>query len=189
MRKVRNFKLLNSLTLLLALVVFSGSLFAVTTVVPASSLSAGSIKFLKQAFPNSEIWKVEKDIDKFYVTLANGAIVEFMPSGDWVSIKGEENIIPNKVLPSTVQKTVKNNFPNALIIGIDKELGNYKVRLNNLIELYIAENGLLMEQKWYDPTIQGGTMVNSTNRKAETTTSTPVETTTTSTNTTSTTKK
>lgn len=188
MRKIRNFKL-NSLMLLLALAVFSSaSLFAVTTVVPASSLSAESIKFLKKTFPNSEIWKVEKDIDKFYVTLANGAIVEFMPSGDWVSIKGEENIIPNKVLPSAVQKTVKNNFPNALIIGVDRSLGNYKVRLNNLIELYIAENGLLMEQKWYDPTIQGGTMVNSTNRKAETTT-VPVETTTTSTNTAGTTRK
>ena len=46
--------------------------------------------------------------------------------------------------------TVKQTYPQAAIIKVEKEWGNYKIKLNNFMELYITASGQLVGQKFDD---------------------------------------
>ena len=136
--------------LLITLTVFSTSNVFADWIVPASSLPQKSKAFIQQVYPNAQIWKVERDDGKFEVKLSNGAKIDFLYNGNWHSIDGEYNTVPFIALPQAVANTIRNTYPQAAVIDVEKEWGNYKVKLNNFMELFISNNGQLMGQKFDD---------------------------------------
>ena len=140
-------KLLSSLIVLAA---FSTSILFADMVVPVSALPKQAATFIKKIYPNAQIWKVERDGGKFDVELSNGANVDFLANGDWVSIDGEYNGVPFSVLPQAVANTVKKTYPQAMMVSVEKEWGNYKIKLNNMMEMFISSNGQLMGQQFDD---------------------------------------
>ncbi|MBW5380455.1 hypothetical protein E6A50_10545, partial [Brachyspira hampsonii] len=71
-------------------------------------------------------------------------------NGDWHSIDGEYNAVPFSALPANIASTIRNTYPQAAVIDVEKEWGNYKVKLNNFMELFISANGQLRGQKFDD---------------------------------------
>ena len=59
-------------------------------------------------------------------------------------------MVPLSVLPQAVANTVRRTYPQAMMIDVEKEWGNYKIKLNNMMEMFISANGQLMGQKWDD---------------------------------------
>lgn len=137
-------------TLLAALTILSTSSLFADWVVPASSLPQKSRTFIQKVYPNAQIWKVERDGGKFEVKLSNGASIDFMTNGNWLNIDGEYNGVPISVLPQAVANTIKITYPQAMMIDVEKEWGNFKIKLNNMMELFVSANGQLMGQKWDD---------------------------------------
>ena len=119
-------------------------------IVPASSLPQKSRAFINSAFPSVQIWKVKRDGGKFDVKLSNGVDIEFYMTGDWKDIDGKWAAIPFSVLPAAVANTVKQTYPQAMMVSVEKKWGNYKIKLNNMMELYVTGNGQLMGQKFDD---------------------------------------
>lgn len=119
-------------------------------IVPVTALPQKSRAFINSTFPGVQIWKVERDGGKFEVKLSNGVDIDFYMNGDWKDIDGGWVTIPFSVLPSSVANTVKQTYPQAAIIEAEKEWGNYKIKLNNFMELYISANGQLIGQKFDD---------------------------------------
>lgn len=140
-------KILSSLVILTA---FSASILFADMIVPASALPSQAVTFIKKIYPNAQIWKVERDGAKFDVELSNGASVDFLTNGDWVNIDGKYNGVPFSVLPQAVANTVKKTYPQAMIVSVEKEWGNYKVKLNNMMEMFISSDGSLMGQQFDD---------------------------------------
>lgn len=138
------------LTLLISLTIFASSSLFADWVVPASSLPQESRAFIQKVYPNAQIWKVERDGGKFEVKLSNGVSIDFLANGDWQSIDGKYNGVPFSALPAAVSAAIKKAYPQAMIIDVEKEWGNYKVKLNNMMELFISSNGQLMGQKFDD---------------------------------------
>ena len=136
--------------LLITLSLFSASNLFADWMVPASSLPQNSRSFIQQVYPNAQIWKVERDDGKFEVKLSNGSKIEFLYNGEWESIDGKYNTVPFSALPQAVVSTIKNTYPQAVVIDAEKEWGNYKVKLNNFMELFITADGQLMGQKFDD---------------------------------------
>ena len=136
--------------LLITLTVVSTSSAFADWLVPASSLPQKSQSLISQLYPDAQIWKVERDGRKFEVKLSNGASIDFLMNGDWHSIDGEYNGVPLSALPQKVANTIQNSYPEASVIDVEKEWGNYKVKLNNFMELFISPNGQLMGQKFDD---------------------------------------
>ena len=130
-------------------IVSTSSLFA-DWVVPASSLPQKSRAFIQRVYPGVQIWKVERDGGKFEVKLSNGDSIDFLANGNWINIDGEYNGVPLSVLPQAVANTVRRTYPQAMMIDVEKEWGNYKIKLNNMMEMFISANGQLMGQKWDD---------------------------------------
>ena len=136
--------------LLISLTILSTSSLFADWVVPASSLPQKARTFIRRVYPNAKIWKVERDGGKFEVNLSNGASIDFTLNGNWLNIDGEWNGIPLSVLPQAVANTVRRTYPQARMIDVEKEWGNYKIKLNNMMELYVSANGQLMGQQWDD---------------------------------------
>ncbi|WP_297208212.1 PepSY-like domain-containing protein [uncultured Brachyspira sp.] len=136
--------------LLISLTIISTSSLFADWVVPASSLPQKARAFIQRVYPGAQIWKVERDDGKFDVKLSNGASIDFLPNGNWVNIDGEYNGVPLSVLPQAVANTVRRTYPQAMMIDVEKEWGNYKIKLNNMMEMFISANGQLMGQKWDD---------------------------------------
>ena len=136
--------------LLITLTIVSTSSLFADWVVPASSLPQKSRAFIQRVYPGVQIWKVERDGGKFEVKLSNGASIDFLANGNWINIDGEYNGVPLSVLPQAVANTVRRTYPQAMMIDVEKEWGNYKIKLNNMMELFVSANGQLMGQKWDD---------------------------------------
>ena len=136
--------------LLISLTIISTSSLFADWVVPASSLPQKARAFIQRVYPGAQIWKVERDDGKFDVKLSNGASIDFLPNGNWINIDGEYNGVPLSVLPQAVANTVRRTYPQAMMIDVEKEWGNYKIKLNNMMEMFISANGQLMGQKWDD---------------------------------------
>ena len=119
-------------------------------VVPVSSLPQQSSAFINSVFPNTQVWRVKRKKDKFKVKLSNGVGIDFYMNGDWKDIDGGWNSIPFSVLPAAVANTVKQTYPQAMMVDVEREWGNYKVKLNNMMKLYITANGQLLGQKFDD---------------------------------------
>ena len=134
---------------LLVALLFASVLFA-DMVVPISALPQSARSFIQGTFPNAQIFKVERDDGKFKAKLNNGVEIKFLPNGEWESIDSDYTPIPPTVLPNAVQNTVKNSYPQALITDVEKEFGNYKIKLNNMTELFISSSGQLIGQKMDD---------------------------------------
>ena len=128
----------------------SSSMVFADWIVPVTALPQKSRAFINSTFPGAQIWKVERDGGKFEVKLSNGVDIDFYMNGDWKDIDGEWVTIPFSVLPAAVANTVKQTYPQAAIIKVEKEWGNYKIKLNNFMELYITANGQLVGQKFDD---------------------------------------
>ena len=136
--------------LLITLTIVSTSSLFADWVVPASSLPQKSRAFIQRVYPGVQIWKVERDGGKFEVKLSNGASIDFLANGNWINIDGEYNGVPLSVLPQAVANTVRRAYPQAMMIDVEKEWGNYKIKLNNMMEMFISANGQLVGQKWDD---------------------------------------
>ncbi|WP_239650425.1 PepSY-like domain-containing protein, partial [Brachyspira hyodysenteriae] len=127
----------------------ASSLFA-DMVVPPSALPQQANAFIQRAFPGAQIWKVERDGRKFDVQLSNGVSIDFLGNGDWENIDSEYAPIPDAAFPPAVIQAVKNAYPQAAVIDAEKEWGNYKLKLNNMMEVMVSGNGQIMRQKFDD---------------------------------------
>ncbi len=58
--------------------------------------------------------------------------------------------MPASILPANVMATIQRTYPQAAIIKIEKQFTIFEVKLNNMMELYIDNNGTLIGQKFDD---------------------------------------
>ncbi|CCY75907.1 putative uncharacterized protein [Brachyspira sp. CAG:700] len=117
--------------------------------VQLSSIPQNAQNFIKQHFPNIQVSYIERDWDDIEVYLANGTQIEFFPNGDWKEVKCYMNM-PASILPANVMATIQRTYPQAAIIKIEKQFTIFEVKLNNMMELYIDNNGTLIWQKFDD---------------------------------------
>ncbi|MCZ9885518.1 PepSY-like domain-containing protein [Brachyspira hyodysenteriae] len=135
---------------LASLFILSASSLFADMVVPPSALPQQANAFIQRAFPGAQIWKVERDGRKFDVQLSNGVSIDFLGNGDWENIDSEYAPIPDAAFPPAVIQAVKNAYPQVAVIDAEKEWGNYKLKLNNMMELMVTGNGQIMRQKFDD---------------------------------------
>ena len=117
--------------------------------VQLSSIPQNAQNFINQHFSRIRVTYIERDWDDIEVYLENGTQIEFFPNGDWKEVKCYGNM-PNTILPPNVMNTIKRTYPNAAIVKIEKQFTIFEVKLNNMMELYIDNNGQLLGQKFDD---------------------------------------
>ena len=106
--------------------------------------------FVQQAFPGLTITYAEKDQEltgaKYDVVLNDGTRVEFNIDDEWDKIECPmTNPVPTALIPEPIVAHIQANFPDAMILKIDKEHYGYEVELANGLELKFNKQGVLTE--------------------------------------------
>ena len=160
-------KLTKITTIILTITIFgASSLFADGWIVSPDTLPQRASALIKSVYPDAQIWKVERKFKKkqgeiFDVDLSNGASFKFLANGECINIDGKYNTVPFSALPQAIVNTIKKSYPDAIVVKMKKQYygynlnaingngnGNYKVRLNNMMELFITADGQLIGQKF-----------------------------------------
>lgn len=106
--------------------------------------------FIQQNFPGQTISYAEKDAElagsKYDVVLADGSRVEFDTNNVWDKIECPlTNPVPTALIPAPIVAHLQSQFPDALIVKLDKERYGYEVELANGLEMKFNKQGVLTE--------------------------------------------
>ena len=116
--------------------------------VPVSQLPATVKTLVAKNFSGKTIAYAAKDVEfmgtKYEVMLNDGAKIEFDKKGNWDNVDCETYAVPAALVPASITKYVKANFPGAKIVKIDKERHGYDIELSNDIELKFNKSGALI---------------------------------------------
>ncbi len=89
-------------------------------------------KDLKVAFAKQES---ELFFKSYEVMFSTGEQVEFDSSGDWSDVQCRHTEVPADIVPEAIRSYVKSNYPEAKIIGIERDRKEYDVKLSNRWEI------------------------------------------------------
>ena len=118
-------------------------------VLPAE-LPATITSFVQQNFPGQTISFAKKDLEltgwQYDVVLADGTQIDFDTDQMWDKIQATlTNPVPTALIPAPIVTHIQTQFPQAMILKIDKERYGYEIELANGLELKFNEMGALME--------------------------------------------
>ena len=135
-------------------------LFLVITVISITSISAlagvviqpsglpkAAQDFIKKSFPNDPILYAEQNRKDFDVALQSGIEIEFFINGEWKEIKSPYQPLSATLLPNAVSNALKQKYPQASILKIEKQYSSYEISLDNRREIYISNNGEVLGEK------------------------------------------
>jgi hypothetical protein len=104
-------------------------------------------------FSNSTVKKVikknasESDGTLYEVHLDNNYEIEFDAQGVMTDISGNDQQLPNGVVPPAILKYVQDNYPSGVYIKeIDTERSGYEIELSNHVDLYFDSEGNFISQ-------------------------------------------
>ena len=122
----------------------SATCMADDRVIPAEQLPAAAKSFIAKHFPQKKIAYAEKDgtINATYeARLSDGTEIEFDKKGNWDKVDCKRKAVPAALIPAAIAKYVKDNYPKAAIVKIDKERSGYEIELSNKLELKFNKSG------------------------------------------------
>lgn len=104
-----------------------------------SELPTQAKVFTETYFPESEIMRVEKDVnsvDEYYeVKFIGGVEIDFTQTGSWTNVDGNKNAIPTGFIITPIVEYVATNYSATSIESIEKKAYGFDVDLVNNIEL------------------------------------------------------
>ncbi len=116
-------------------------------VIQPSGLPKAAQDFIKKSFPNDPIIYAEQNRNDFEAALESGVEIEFFINGDWKEIKSPYKPLSQTLLPNAVANALKQKYPQASILKIQKQYSSYEVSLDNRREVYISNSGEILGEK------------------------------------------
>ena len=105
-----------------------------------SELPSTAQVFLKEYFPDFAVSFVENDDDEYEVTLSNNIKIDFDKRGRWKSITANVSL-PLEILPVQAREYLEANYPNQIVVEIDREDSGFEVTLQNRLDVHFAQDG------------------------------------------------
>ncbi len=135
---------------IIAMVFIVSNAIADDKVVSPDTLPEPAKAFIASNFAGANATYVEKDFDSFDTQLSNGVKIDFTRKGDWKKIESMQAPVPASVLPTPVSSAVAKAHPQAAIMEVEKERGNFEIKLNNMMKLVVNPAGQIIGQKMDD---------------------------------------
>lgn len=106
--------------------------------------------FIKKHLGNAAVShiKIEKGwfgINDYEVILTDGVEVKFDSNGEWEEVEGHQTAISTTFFPAFILRYLKQNFPEASVLSIEKDRRKYEVKLSNHLELKFNMQGELID--------------------------------------------
>ena len=98
-----------------------------------------SSTFVEQFFSGIEVVYAEKDEDDgiitYELTLADGTEIEVDANGNWIEIECFRRALPDGIVPQPIVDYVAQNYPNGVIVTIERDDNGYEIELRDGTEL------------------------------------------------------
>lgn len=96
-------------------------------------------QFISEYFSGREVALAREEghmLDRSYeVVFTNGDTVEFDDRGAWTEVVCREGGVPTKVVPRLIAEYVSWNYPDAVIVEINRGRNEYGVKLSNGLDI------------------------------------------------------
>ena len=104
---------------------------------------------IKKHFANHKIALAKMEYEVFGKTydviFTNGDKIELDSKGQWIDIHCEFSQVPNALIPAPIATYVKNNYPQTVVINIERDRRVYDVDLSNGLELTFTKSFKLID--------------------------------------------
>ena len=114
-------------------------------VITFEQLPAQAQTMLKKHFADKVPLVVTVDLDDYTVLYQSGEKVEFDKKGEWREINCKTSAVPTALIPEQIKAVVRQTYPGATIIKIDRDRRGYDVKLNNGLDLEFNRNFQIVE--------------------------------------------
>lgn len=117
------------------------------TVIDAAQLPEAARLFAETHFPGATFTRVEQqsvadsDGSVYDTRLSNGFEVDFDAEGNWTDIDGNNQAVPNAIVPQAILDYVAANYASSTVTTIEIENHGYDIELSNGTDLVFDENG------------------------------------------------
>lgn len=143
-------KSLKLTTLLAALGLSLGTVFADEITTDVTKLPQAAQEFAAKAFPNAKIVGIEIDTSlvkptEYDATLSDGSKIEFDSKGNWTDIESKFTGVPQALLTKEIAAYLDANYKGQKVKAISKERYGWEVDLVNGLELKFSAAGQLIE--------------------------------------------
>lgn len=113
-------------------------------------LPAAARTFISTYFARAQVShiKIESELfqtKKYEVLLTDRTEIEFDRHGEWLEVDCDEKPVPIGLVPTYVTAYLKENFPDAYVIKIERERREIEVDLSNDWSLTFNTKGELIE--------------------------------------------
>ena len=113
-------------------------------IISFEQLPAKSQEFIKKYFPDEKVSYVKEESDfmelSYEVVFAQGTKVEFTGQGEWKEVDCRYSTLNENLVPEQIRSYVKQNFPDAKFVKIEKGYRDWEVKLTNRLELTFDMN-------------------------------------------------
>ncbi|WP_427846121.1 PepSY-like domain-containing protein [Campylobacter troglodytis] len=106
------------------------------------------IKSFIQTHFKAQIALVQMDKKSYEIYLTDGTELEFDTLGNWKEIESKLSPISFSILPANIASIIQKQFPQAILIELERKINYYKIKLSNGIKLKIDANGTILSQKF-----------------------------------------
>lgn len=117
-------------------------------IIGSEELPAAAQSFLEDYFPGNPVSYAKKDREfaktSYEVVLRDGTEVEFDAKGQWDNVDCKKSAVPAALIPTSVADYVQTNFPDQLIVKIDREPYGHEIELLSGLELKFGKKGDLI---------------------------------------------
>lgn len=104
-----------------------------------SQLPEKAQTFLTTYFPEAKVSLARKEFDvtelSYDVIFTNGSKVEFNRKGEWTEVDCLTQPLPAGIVPATIEKVIKEQYPDAKATKIERDRREIDVKLSNRVEL------------------------------------------------------
>ena len=108
-------------------------------IITKDKLPVNAQQFMDTHFQTQKISYVKEERDFFErsyeVVFADGTKLEFTGKGEWKEVDCRYSEVPAAIIPATIMEYVLERFPAEKVLKIERETGNYEVKLSNRYEL------------------------------------------------------
>ncbi len=107
-------------------------------------LPAQAQQFINENFAGVELTyaKLERDFFErsYEVVLADGVKLEFTSNGAWKEVDCRYAEVPAAIVPQPIRDYVASHYSGEKILKIERDRGNYELKLSNRYELTFNKN-------------------------------------------------
>ena len=114
-------------------------------VITFEQLPAQAQTMLKKYFADKVPLVVTVDMDDYTVLYQSGEKVEFDKKGNWREINCKTSSVPSALIPEQIKAVVKQTYPGATIIKIDRDRRGYDIKLKNGLDIEFNRNFQVVE--------------------------------------------